>query len=234
MGKQKIIIVLTVLFVTVSGIFYSVSYGKKEEAVFIAEENSENVTENISETESVFATEQEETAISSNRENLPEEGNSGESGSLQAEIPEEVIYVHVCGQVMVPGVYCLREESRVTDLVEMAGGFTEKAAGDYVNLAQKLADGQRIYIPSRDEVSSGSLSGEAVEEVWQDNTSQKVNINTADEEALMTLPGIGESKAAAIIRYREEHGGFGSIEELKQIEGIKDGVFNKIKDEITV
>ena len=141
--------------------------------------------------------------------------------------------MHICGQVWHSGVYCLEEGKRLTDLVEMAGGFTDQAAKDYVNLAQKLLDGQRIYIPSLEEAAENPVSVDGLDKVEADGQGTgKVNINTADKDTLMTLTGIGEAKAEAILRYREEHGGFQSIEEITQIEGIKSGVFDKIKDEI--
>ena len=134
----------------------------------------------------------------------------------------------------------MKKGSRVNDLIELAKGFTEDASIDYVNLAQKLVDGEQIYIPSKKEVLEMDISFTSKITSSTGNNKENefvqeyVNINTADKSKLMTLTGIGEAKAEAIIQYREEHGGFRSIEELKQIEGIKDGVFNKIKDKITV
>ena len=240
MGKQKIVIIIIVLFVTVSGIFYSVSYGKREETVFVTEEiNVENITDSNSgffeaNLEESFSSEKEKqnAEISSDKLELEEDLEDAKNKK------EEVIYVHVCGQVVSPGVYCLNKESRVTDLIKMAGGFTEEASVDYVNLAQKLVDGEQIYIPSKEEVLKLDLSSKVNLPIENSENKElieeKVNINTADKSKLMTLTGIGEAKAEAIIQYREEHDGFRSIEELKQIEGIKDGVFNKIKDKITV
>lgn len=216
MGRQKIIIGITILFVTVSGIFYAVNYGKNEEAVFIAEENEAQTMEGLGEL------------------SLEYTDTSGEQKTEQRkEEPEKQIYVHICGQVAIPGVYCLLEDSRVTDLIELAGGFTELAARDYVNLAQKLLDGQKIYVPSLEEAEGEGLEMGLLQQT-EAAASSKVNLNLADKDMLMTLTGIGESKAEAIIQYREKNGGFSSIEEIKQIEGIKDGVFNKIKDEIEV
>jgi len=215
MSKQKIIIVLTVLFIIVSGIYYSMSFGKSGEAVFIAAETGTEDT--IKEIEDV--TDKKENSQS----------------NLEAEfISEKKLYVHICGQINYSGVYCLEEESRIVDVVEMAGGFTENAAKDYVNLAQKLTDGQKIYIPALDELEDSLPIMESTGNEKHGLESTKVNINTADKEVLMTLTGIGEAKAEAIIRYREENDGFHHIEEIKQIEGIKDGVFNKIKDEIEI
>lgn len=226
MGKQKIGIIITVLFVTVSGIFYSVNYGKREEAVFLVEENANEASQ-----DGYFL----EADISESQSDISSlETDEETEKAAQAIETKALIYVHICGQIMSPGVYCLEEESRITDLIQMAGGFTKSAAKDYINQAQKLSDGQRIYIPTLDEVAGDGLFDEAGMTGQQENSSAKVNINTADEAALMTLTGIGKAKAEAIIEYREKHGGFDSIEELKQIEGIKDGVFNKIKDEIEV
>ena len=245
MGKQKIGIIIVVLFVTVSGIFYSVNYGKKEEAVFLTEEISgESAVEQnanffeIDLKEDSFNKESTSNEKGSDKQNL--EISFDKEEVLKGNEAIEEIYVHICGQVISPGVYCLKKGSRVNDLIELAKGFTEDASIDYVNLAQKLVDGEQIYIPSKKEVLEMDISFTSkITSSTGDNKENEfvqeyVNINTADKSKLMTLTGIGEAKAEAIIQYREEHGGFRSIEELKQIEGIKDGVFNKIKDKITV
>ena len=135
------------------------------------------------------------------------------------------IFVDVCGAVETPGVYELPAGSRVFEAVRMAGGLLGDAREDAVNQAALLEDGQQIYIPKEGEIPSveeGSVS------------DGLVNINTADIEELTTLPGIGEAKAADIIAYREEHGSFSSIEEIKEVNGIKDAVFEKIKEKIKV
>ena len=115
-------------------------------------------------------------------------------------------------------------------MIEAAGGMTEKAAESAINQAEKLSDGQQIYVPSEEESSEQPGKGNQA----QEPDDGKVNLNTAEKEELMSLSGIGEVKAEAIIRYREEKGGFTSIEELKEIEGIKDGVFGKVKDQIKI
>lgn len=166
-----------------------------------------------------------------------------------------MIYVDVCGQVRNPGVYKLTSDSRVYEAVEKAGGMTKKAAASSVNQAERLSDGQQIYVPSKDEQAQGAGDEQAAKDAGAAKTGSagaagtggsagaggsgtanggKVNLNTASKEELMALSGIGEVKADAMIRYREEHGGFQSVEDVKKIEGIKDGVFNKIKDQITV
>lgn len=147
---------------------------------------------------------------------------SGSGDTSDAEI-----CVYICGAVHEPGVYELPEGSRVHEALEMAGGMTEEAAAYALNLARIAVDGEQIYVPDAEEIQGQSiLSGSGYE--------KKVNINTASMEELMTLTGIGEAKAESIIRYREENGGFQSIEDLMEIGGIKEGVFEKIKDDITI
>ena len=151
------------------------------------------------------------------------------------QVSETEIYVHVCGSVKKPGVYRLHSGARTQEAVDAAGGFSEKANQTAWNLAEVLQDGMQIYIPSKDEAkealkeeqSSGKVSSASQRE-------DTVNINTASKEELVALPGIGESRAAAIIAYREEKGSFTSIEEVKNVAGIGDGIFNRIKDLITV
>ena len=143
----------------------------------------------------------------------------------------EDIYVHVCGEVNQPGVYCLPAGSRLYEAIEAAGWLKEGAAAESLNQAQEAKDGQQIYVPSIEESLKEGVSGEGEPAEGSDG---KINLNTAAKEQLMTLTGIGEAKAAAIIRYREENGGFQSIEELMEVEGIKEGVFNKIKDQIKI
>lgn len=137
------------------------------------------------------------------------------------------IWVYVCGEVRAPGVYELPEGSRITDAVEAAGGMTGDAAETYLNLAETLSDGQKIEVPSVE-------MAEALEEAAAQDTSGLVNLNRATEAELMTLSGIGESKAKEIVRYRESRGGFQKPEDLMNIPGIKEGVFHKIRDQITV
>lgn len=155
------------------------------------------------------------------------------------------IAVHVCGCVNNPGVYTLCTGARINDAVAAAGGFTPEADVNYLNLAGFLQDGAKVYVPSMDETKDlgqdGSISfdaagGGAVSSgmTGADVDDGLVNINTATRDELMTLPGVGESKADAIIKYREENGGFETISQIMNISGIKDGLFNKIKDKIKV
>lgn len=153
-----------------------------------------------------------------------EDGAAGGEESLK----DQTIYVQVSGAVKCPGVYQLEAGSRIFQAVELAGGVTESADISSLNQAEVLQDGQMIYVLRQGEVRA-SQTEEAEEE-----KDGKVNLNTAAEAELMTLPGIGASKARSIIAWREEHGGFRQIEDLMKIEGIKEGVFSKIKDSVKV
>ena len=147
----------------------------------------------------------------------------------------EDIYVHVCGCVKKPGLYRLHSGARTQEAVDAAGGFSEKANQIAWNLAEVLQDGMQVYIPSKDEAKEALNEEQSLKR--NDSASQKkdtVNINTASKEELVSLPGIGESRAAAIIACREEKGSFTSIEEIKNVAGIGDGIFNRLKDLITV
>ena len=147
---------------------------------------------------------------------------------------------------MKANVYELPSDARIVDAINMAGGFMPDAACDYLNLAAGAEDGMRIYVPTYEELEKagsdadsgdsggGTLLTGVVQDDASSNRSSKVNINTADAVTLMTLPGVGESKANAIISFRQENGRFNSIEDLMKITGIKEGLFNKVKDSICV
>lgn len=143
-----------------------------------------------------------------------------------ADPESKEIRVHVCGAVVSPGVVSLPEDSRAEDALEAAGGFAEDAWRDYVNLAERVQDGEKLYFPTLDEKESLP-----VQEATGDGL---VNINTADVAALCTLPGIGEARARDIIAYRETNGAFESCEDIMKVSGIKDSVYSKISDKITV
>lgn len=149
---------------------------------------------------------------------------------------DEKIAVHVCGAVKFPGVYYLEQGSIGQDALEAAGGFAEGAAEDYVNLAACITGGEKLYIPYEEEVAGqdnpGFWSDEAAGEM--EDASGKVNLNTATREELMTLPGIGSSKADAIVQYRDETGLFHTIEDIMLVPGIKEGTYNNIKEYIVV
>lgn len=156
------------------------------------------------------------------------------------EQSKETIAVYVCGAVAKPGVYELSKGDRIVDALFLAGGYRSDAALEYLNQAEYVEDGQKLYVPTKKEakqLTADAGHGDDGTDSGQKNAdaaSQKLDINKASQEELMTLPGIGQAKAQAIIEYRTEHGQFTSIEELKNISGIKDGVYNKVKDSITV
>ena len=152
-----------------------------------------------------------------------ESEKASQSGTDAEEGLPETLYVHVCGAVNAPGVYELKTDARIYEALEAAGGMTEDAAADWIN--QEEAEESAQSVSGRWADPNGNAGG---------SVSDKININTAAKEELMTLSGIGASKAESILKYRQEHGNFQNIEDLKKIEGIKDGVFNKIKDDITV
>ena len=164
---------------------------------------------------------------------------------------EETATVYVCGAVRCPDVYTLPKDSRMIDAVNAAGGAADDAGVGFLNLASHISDGQKIYIPTEDEVEKAVESGElygTVVNITANGVADgmnhsgndgsidngMVNINTADRTTLMTLPGIGQSKADKIIAYREANGGFSCIEDIMLVGGIKEGLFNKVKDKICV
>lgn len=180
------------------------------------------------------------------------------SAADAAEGQSSVIYVHVCGAVERPGVYELEAGSRVYEAVGQAGGFTEDADQNYVNQAQALEDGVMLVIPTREETAAarerelasyteqgkGSASGKIgiVGDVSQSaqggeeagTPDGRININTASETQLCEIPGVGATRAAAIAAYRESHGAFKKPEDIMQVNGIKEGMYEKIKDSICV
>ena len=149
---------------------------------------------------------------------------------------EGSIWVYVCGEVATPGVYELQEGDRITHAIEAAGGLTEAAGQVYLNQAAHLTDGQRIYVPSKEEEQSltEELSPTDRADGQTAKDTGKVNLNTATKAELLSLNGIGESRAEAILAYREANGRFGNIEDLKKVDGIKEGIFQKIREQITV
>lgn len=167
------------------------------------------------------------------------ENNSNEQ---QLEKNENII-VHVSGAVNKEGIVELKNNSRIIDAIDKAGGLKDEADITNINLAYIIEDGMKIHIPSKEEkestiiVESNIDSGtvEQSNEIKSNNNKKlKININTATKTDLETLPGIGESTALKIIEYRKEKGKFKLIEDIKQVNGIGENKFNKIKELITV
>jgi len=152
---------------------------------------------------------------------------------------------------MRPGVYYIEDGARIHEVIDLAGGLTVDAAFEYVNLADRLTDGMELYIPSVSEIeaaqgdSTGAFPGRSAPygypgsgtlEMSSENAADdgRIDINTASLEELMTLPGIGKSKAEAIISYRENVGRFETTGDIEQVSGIKDSTYSRIKDYIKV
>lgn len=206
---DKIKIIATITFIILAGTVYSVSRmikgGKADDRIELVV------------TDSVISTSDEAGShFDSSDDSTKDESNTD-------------IYVHICGAVINPGVYQVPAGTRVYQALELAGGSSDDAYLSGINLADKLADGQKVYIPAEGENAEGVLSTDSggVQSVM-------ININTASEAELMTLPGIGQSRAKDIINYRVKNGLFESIDDIMKVSGIKEAAFEKIKDLIKV
>ena len=155
-----------------------------------------------------------------------------EEENIIKEEAKKVIVVHIIGEINKPGIVELEEGARVIDAIKKAGGTTEKADLAQINLAYILKDGQKIYIPNTEnndkkiEYNTANIENNIKEE--------KININTADEDELQRLPGVGASTAAKIIKYREENGSFRKIEDIQNVKGIGEAKYNDLKEQIEV
>lgn len=231
--KQKAALIILAFFT--AGICYCLSRGHENMTTVVTEQTclsdraagEESAVADMSGT--FFPEADSERGSSTTEQNTP-------SGGLEEAGQKQVLscYVHICGEVISPGVYELEEGSRVFQVVEMAGGLTEKAAAESLNMAERISDGMKIVVLDEEQAKlvsasgAGSLSGE------KEAGSTKVNLNTASKEELMTLKGIGESRAEDIIAFRESRGKFQRIEDIMKVSGIKDAAFQKIRDNITV
>lgn len=171
--------------------------------------------------------------IMQTEENVIEDENSGK------------IIIYITGEIQKEGVYELKENSRVLDAIEIAGGLKENANIEDINLAQILEDESKIYIPNKNDENIkndnqnniDNISKNTTETIKKDGTiikSEKININTASQTELETLPGIGPSTALKIVNYRKEKGKFKNIEDIKNVSGIGESKFSKIKDLIKI
>ena len=206
---DKIKIIATITFIILAGTVYSVSTmikgGKADDRIELVV------------TDSVISTSDEAGShFDSSDDSTKDDSNTD-------------IYVHICGAVINPGVYQVPAGTRVYQALELAAGSSDDAYLSGINLADKLADGQKVYIPSEGENAEGILSTDS-----GDVQSVMININTASEAELMTLPGIGQSRAKDIINYRVKNGLFESIDDIMKVSGIKEAAFEKIKDLIKV
>lgn len=224
MKKKRVIkILFTIGFILCAGILYTVTYLRpwKKEVLLDDPITSESALAEIDSAQSL----------------KPEEDSEDVSPN---QTTERTKYIHICGEVRNPGVYEAKEDTRLNDVVKLAGGLTEQAAADFVNLAERVEDGQQYYIPSKAEMEecSHSLKNPLTEADYKEEKNAVseglVNINTATREELMTLPGVGEAKAKAIIDYRENVGRFETIEDITKVNGIKTGLLQKIREQVVV
>lgn len=154
------------------------------------------------------------------------------SGGSEEADPGKEIYVQINGAVKYPGVYKVQDDARIFDVVELAGGMTEDAEPEAVNQALPVEDGQMITICTQEEWELART--EETEPSAEQADDGLVDINTADVAELCTLPGVGQARAESILAYRQEHGSFQTVEEIKRVSGIKDGLYTKIKDKIKI
>lgn len=204
--------------------------------------------------EKIFVEEESEDLEETSNQNNSKENKNGSSSKPKGkesgeviELKDNRIVVDIKGEVKNQGVYYLTEGSIVEDLIREAGGITDKASLDLVNRAEKLTNNKCVIIPSKEESNEingaqnalkennkTSIASSSIASNSSENGNDIININTATESELIKINGIGPAKAKAIISYREESGGFGSIEDIKNVSGIGEGTFLKIKDYISV
>ena len=213
--RKQIILVISILFIIVGIVSLTIYYSNNEDEVI------------------------EETPV--------------KKKSIKKESSEELISVDIKGEINNPGIYSLKESSRVIDVIDKAGGLTENADTTVINLSKKLKDEMVIIIYSKEQVLKFKETKQLEEQVQnkcispdenslhndaciEDNiqTTGKININTASKQELMSLTGIGESKAKDIVSYREKNGPFQTIEDIKKVTGIGDTIFAQIKENITL
>lgn len=202
---KKVKIIVISFFILMTGILHSCAMKEEQDKIML------------------------ETSLLPEETEIVTDGETPETGETGQEV---LWYVYVAGCVKNPGVYTLPPDARVYHAIEKAGGFTEDADQTSLNLAAGISDGEKLVVYSKEEAAVEMRDAVFWESAGKNE--KLVNINTAGKEELMTLAGIGESKAEAIISYRQEHGGFQKIEDIMNISGIKEGAFEKIKNFITV
>lgn len=215
MKKKWLLTAMTCCLLLIAGISYSCSYKQQERGTIIKsfDEESTLLDDTVD--------------VSDNISHPP-----------TPETMEEKVYIyaHICGAVENPGVYKLEAGARIVDFIQASGGIASDGDGNYINQAEAVVDGQRIYVPTKAELETLAIddyiigNGVAAEVEGE----ALININKASEKELMELPGIGEAKAKSIIKYRETNGSFNKIEDLMNITGIKEGLFNQISSRISV
>ena len=229
--KQKIIIggILTamVLFIL---IYFIINAGNLTR-------NSDNIEE-LDLEEGMLNIEEINKIIEGNEESKElEENNTQNQNNKELESNEDIV-VHITGEVNKPGIVVLKKNSRIADAINSAGGATKEADLNQINLAYILEDGQKIYVPNKNEKieEDGYITGNSGNTEKSNNSKEgeKVNINEAMQTELEELPGIGPSLASRIIEYRETNGKFEKIEDLQNVKGIGNAKFNDIKDKVSI
>ncbi len=183
---------------------------------------------NKNNTESIFVDDDNLVFENGKEDKLPSQDSVNMSKQMESKLEDKTIVVEIKGQVKKPDVYTIDENSIINDLIDLAGGVTENADLSNINRAKKLQNHEMIYIADKNDINN-----DYTQATNMDNEIL-VDINTATTDKLKTLNGIGDSKAKSIIEYREQNGGFKSIEEIKNVTGIGDKMFEKIKESITV
>lgn len=238
--KQKIIFlaiivgIILIAFVAIYKYYYS-----NEDSVNI------DTKESIANEEDINDTNEDGDILGEDSEKTENDESRETKGTSRIGIAKEEkkIKVYVVGEVNSPGVVSLKEKARIVDAIDAAGGKTENADLTKINLAYILEDGVQIYVPKigekanekesyiTDEAGEGVITDELVS---TEKKASKVNINTANSEKLQTVPGVGQATAEKIIKYRNEKGKFQKAEDIKNVEGIGDSKYEKMKDYIDV
>ena len=227
--KKTGIFVVLVIVIIASGILYCSSgfkeLKKNDTESVLMEEESENIDNNSN----------KDHEINKSSECTKSKNSSASDVINKGNVNEKTITVEIKGEVKKPDVYTLKETSIVKDLIEEAGGLTENADISSINRAKQLQNHELVYICNKNEESSIQAGKNQVQSSMPTTQSNSmVNINSATADELKALNGIGDSKANNIIEYREINGGFKSIEDIKNVDGICEKMFEKIKDKITV
>ena len=240
-NNKKIIMIICGLFILVSGFAYinSDAIGKfvyKDDTEYSSLDDTKYVSSKN--TDCISSSDKKSYNKMSGKDNHNDKKSNGQSQ----------VVVYICGAVKHPGVYKFTAGSRIKDAINAASGFKKGAARTAINQARVLEDGEQITIPTLKQVKRKQLSKTTDGDNFQDKTTDNentdsseresqntlININTASAGELTSLSGIGQSRADAIIEYRQSNGKFQSIEDIMKIPGIKQGIFNKIKNKISV
>lgn len=217
-------ILITVLIIALGCIYYGSFYGKSS---YKAEKKGFDTLNNSASDMAIDSSDYDKSNEITQKSNAIIQKNNEETQNNNRTITNDMICVYVSGMVERPGIVLCPKNTRLYEVIELAGGLKEEADLRDLNLAEIILDGAKVFIPRQGEEGYVTSSNKTTDK-------SMVNINIAGKEELMGLPGIGESKALDIIKYREKNGGFSSIEEIMNISGIKEAAFEKIRDLIKI